>query len=513
MKRLEAHNIDNKEAILAVINSYLDNGQGYGGVPRVAPLENAAEYLESIGAHTVIKQFPVQDPDYFAEFNAFYSKTFEPTNKYCHRFHFFSESIENEEEILAYIDRMAMEADKYLGFITIRPTRSSPVAATILRSPENEHFILSKDKFVVHMAGQTFHVKGTPFLQQDNAVGACAQAAIWMALRTIRQKEGDSAFDPAQITDAATRYWAGGRVLPNREGLQITQMLEAVRFAGYSSHMISLGKPGTHLTGDYLKRAQRLIYTYIESEIPVVLALFPTPETGHAVVLIGHGWNDSNDLDIYTNIDTINAKFSIKHAVSWVDHFYIHNDNTGPYLRFDLDSGSYSLKHAAYAIPLLPSDVFMSGEEAELASSTLLIQILFGSYDPGNLKGFLEKIVLRTYLSERYKFREWVKDSSMADELKSHYRQKSMPKRVWITELNLLDGYNNAHTGNGKRIGEIIMDATGDPNDAPFLSVHINLKELGVGPIGILIDRDPVNGNNIKIIPVINDEIYSCLTR
>jgi len=508
MKRLEAHNIRSKEEILITINSYLEADQGFGGMPRVDPLESAAKYLEEIGATTVIKQFPVQDPDFFAEYNAFYSKTFEPTNKYCHRFHFFSEKIESEEDVLAYIDRMSVDEERYLGFITIRPTRSSPVAATILKSPLNEHFILSQDKFAVHLAGQTFYVKGTPFLQQDNAVGACAQAAIWMALRTIRQKEGDSAFDPAQITNAATRFWAGGRILPNREGLQIPQMLEAVRFAGYSSHMISLGRPGVPLMDEMLKRAQRLVYTYIESEIPVVLALFPTHDTGHAVVLIGHGWNDSDDMDICTNVGNI----PVKNAVSWVDHFYIHNDNTGPYIRFDLDSKTYSLKHAAYAIPLLPSDVFMSGEEAEIASSMLLDQVLSGSFEYGQKKDILGKIVLRTYLSERYKFREWVKNSSMTQELKSYYRQKSMPKRVWVTEINLLDSYNNANKGAGKRVGEIVLDVTGDPNDAPFLSIHLNMPELGVGTVGVVIDRDPIEGNKIKINPV-PDTVYSCLSR
>lgn len=509
MPRLEAHSVHDSKEILEKINLYIEADQGFGDLPRNKPLDNIADYLNNNGAATIVKQFPVQDPDFFAEFNTFYSKTFEQTNKYCHRFHFFKEPFRDDEDVLSFIDRAAACEDSYLGFITIRPTRSSPVAATILRSPLNEHFILSKDQFTVHLAGQTFTVNGTPFLQQDNAVGACAQAAIWMALRTIRQKEGDSAFDPAQITSAATRFMAGGRILPNREGLQINQMLEAVRFAGYSSHMISLGRPGELLNDEMLKRAQRLIYTYIESEIPVVLALFPPGNGGHAVVLIGHGWNDSNDQDIKVKI----CDQYVKNAVSWVDHFYIHNDNTGPYIRFDLKSDTnYSLHHAAYAIPLLPSDVFMSGEEAELATYMLLGKVLGGSFDKPVVENILGKVVLRTYLIERYKFRDWVRTSAMTNELKNYYRQKSMPKRVWVTELNIIDDYATANKGGGKRVGEIILDATGDPNDAPFLSFHLNLSIFGFGTNGVVIDRDPVNKNKIEILPF-SDGVYSCMYR
>jgi len=42
-----------------------------------------------------------------------------------------------------------------------------------------------------------------------------------MALRTLRKKEGQAAFNPAQITDAATKYAVIGRVLPNRNVINL----------------------------------------------------------------------------------------------------------------------------------------------------------------------------------------------------------------------------------------------------------------------------------------------------
>jgi len=210
------------------------------------PLKQSLAHVANLGCKTIVKQHTVQDPDFFAEYFAYYSRMFGDIDKYCHRFHFFSLPKNPKEEVLDYIDRASEDDSHYLGFITIRPVRSSPVAATILRALPNQHFLLSTDQFDVHLAGRKFSVCGTPFMQQDNAVGACAQASIWMALRTLRKKEGNSAFDPAQITSAATRFLVRGRTLPNREGLGVDQMIEAIRFAGYSPHIMQFG------TGAYL---------------------------------------------------------------------------------------------------------------------------------------------------------------------------------------------------------------------------------------------------------------------
>lgn len=152
----------------------------HGQSPRITPLTNALKLVGQLGCQAIVKQHTVQDPDFFAEYYAYYSRIFGSTEKYCHRFHFFSLAANQDEDTLHFIDRAA-DTDTYLGFITIRPVRTSPMAASILRPMPDQHFLLSSDKFDVHIAGKSFYVRGTPFMQQDNAVGACAQASIWMA--------------------------------------------------------------------------------------------------------------------------------------------------------------------------------------------------------------------------------------------------------------------------------------------------------------------------------------------
>lgn len=494
-----------------------------GKTPRWASLSATLQLLNRLDCKAIIKQYPVQDPDYYAEYSRYYSKTFASIDKYCHRFHFFScESLEVEDS-LDYLDRIhANNPSDYLGFITIRPIRSSPVAATIIKPPKGNHFVLAHDEFHVHLAGRTFSIRATPFMQQDNAVGACAQASIWMALRTLRKREGNSAFDPAQITSAATRFLTRGRTLPNREGLSVEQIIEAVRFAGYSSHIIWLKGQTEAITDKSLANSKRKIYTYVESEIPVILGLFPpSPQPGHAVVLIGHGW-DAKTQPIAIDNCTMphNSTLTMFHSVSWVNDFYVHNDNTGPYLKLKDRSDEenfYSLEQVAFAVPLLPSDVFITGEEAEVISFEVILQMIKEYLETKSdelPQTKVKPIVVRTYLSERYRFREWVaKNDNMADILKKYYREKEFPKRIWITEICLLDNYAESDKNKSNRIGEVILDPTGEPNDTPFLSAHINVSALlgKTGP-GILFDRSS-DGHGIEVLRIDDDKIYPALCR
>lgn len=63
------------------------------------------------------------------------------------------------------------------------------IGASILL-PSHDDDVTCHEQFPVHIAGRAFWVSGTPYLQQDNAVGACAQASIWIALRTQMKRVG-----------------------------------------------------------------------------------------------------------------------------------------------------------------------------------------------------------------------------------------------------------------------------------------------------------------------------------
>ena len=453
------------------------------------PLRNACQMLIGHSASTVVIQRRVHDPDFSAEYNAYYSRQFAPVGRQCARLHFYATAVRPPEQVLGFLGRSAAQ-DAYLGFITLRPVARTPVGASILSKKLSAGFIRSLDDFPVHVGGVELSVRGTPFMQQDNAVGACAQASIWMALRTLRRREGDRAHDPAQITDAATRYFINGRVRPNREGLTQLQMTEAVRAAGYSPHSIPFGTMSgsvVTMTAAQAALARIRLHAYIESEIPVLLLLFPA-SGGHAVVAIGHTWDDQAQVDPGKQVSlsyqsASGATFSITHAVTWVPAFIVNNDNAGPYQELPtVAADGYQLSQTFIAIPLLPADVFMTGEEAFQVGMEILSQLVDGlskTKTPEQIKEITDRLVVRLQLVEKRKLRKWAAKTSMPVDLSKHLRLGDLPKRVWMFELHLRDVYGQHAAGNAATlVGIVLLDPTGDAAASSVLLAYFNLPEI-----------------------------------
>lgn len=466
------------------------------------PVENCISTLIDHGATTVVIQRRVHDPDFAAEYSAYYSRQFASVSRWCTRLHFFSAPAVSGGPVLPFLDGVA--TDTYLGFLTLRPVSRAPIGASILAGALATGFLRSSDEFPVNLAGVTFNVKGTPFMQQDNAVGACAQASIWMSLRTLRKREGDRAHDPAQITDAATKYFIHGRVRPNRQGLTIDQMTEAVRAAGYSPHRIPLGTIDsatgtTNLNVGQLQMSRLHLHAYVESEIPVLLVLFP-PSGGHAVTIIGHTWTDAPTADQIITVTFTNgagSQIAFRHAVSHVPEYIVHNDNTGPYRSLPQQStlgSEYSLSSAAFAIPLLPADVFMTGEEALTFGMNLASQIfesLKVKAGANAIDAAIAGLTCRLQLAEKRKLRKWAANVTMANELREALRVIDLPRRVWVFELHASAHYGTHGTANAATlVGIVLIDPTGDVLDASLLLAHFNFPAIFGAPQGVLLKFD-----------------------
>ncbi|MEP5231567.1 MAG: hypothetical protein ABJQ78_09060 [Alloalcanivorax sp.] len=510
MDRFKTEVIDLNDPAISIAEIFASHAQS-GNIS--LPLEKTIHHLVALSAKTALIQFEVSDPDFEAEYDLYYVRWTYKVERRCVRIHFFSDEVK-EDKPLKVIDELyelSRQSNNYLGFVTLRPIQRSEQGATILRPhlhPEGSSFVVSKDRFEVNIAGRKFVVTGTPFLQQDNAVGACAQASIWMALRTLRRKIGQNAYSPAAITEAATRFGTSGRTLPNRSGLSISQIIEAVRQSGYSPHSFALkSHPHDRPNAAELAIMRLKIYPYIESGIPVLLGLSPKNQEGHAVLVIGHDWD--KNVDQYMHIDTRGPKgppnwvssaglgeLDLVDASSWINHIYIHNDNTGPYQPlFNSSTGGYSLSDALVAIPFLHKDILMDAEEAQLACYTILLSCLSKDH-----KEQLPRLVFRVYLQTRSEFRESVIESKLHDQAKEYYRLKWLPKRVWVAEINEFKDYENAPDGKAVKLGEILLDPSSDPADGHFLAVRLSKELLNLGgeearyDVGVMIDRDPFDG-------------------
>tara|TARA_R110001599_G_scaffold353676_1_gene595143 strand:+ start:180888 stop:182474 length:1587 start_codon:yes stop_codon:yes gene_type:complete len=478
----------------------LTNRDLHKKVGNLGPLASCCEMLAKAEVRTIIVQTGVHDPDFLAEFSAYYSRQFAPVPRSCTRLHFFKQVADEGQQVLDFLD--SVDKNNYLGFITLRPVIKSPIGASILSVSIVDGYMRCVDSFPVHIAGVEFHVVGTPFMQQDNAVGACAQASIWMALRTLRRREGDRAYDPAQITDAATKYFVTGRVRPNRGGLTLQQMIEAVRAAGYSSHAIPLGtwfnNNEPQMNQSEILDSLKMIHAYIESEIPVLLLLFP-PSGGHAVVAIGHTWDSNKPLQVQVPVELDDGqRLNFPHAASWVPSLVIHNDNSGPYRDFPAAAvPGYCFQHAAYAIPLLPVDVFMTGEEAMVIASVFLADLFLslkqgGIRDAAELDVLVASLTLRLLLVEKRKLRKWAATETMVPELKDKLRLMELPKRVWLLEIHQSHEYGNQADGNipNSLIGIMLIDPTADVHIMSMLLIHWNLPALLGLDHGVLLTWD-----------------------
>ena len=139
---------------------------------------------------------------------------------------------------------------------------------------------------------------------------------------------------PAQITEAATRYYLpGGRALPS-EGLTVNQLCEAIRAGGLAPIVIPATSPE-------IDRAQLLGYMR-SGFAPVLAAKTLSTREGHAVCAVG--------MKIGAVKPQTNMSLSYRDEATALEGLYLHDDRLGPYASADIynltDAESGSTKTA-----------------------------------------------------------------------------------------------------------------------------------------------------------------------
>jgi hypothetical protein len=433
--------------------------------------------MRVLGVRSLLLQDRVRDPDFFAEHQAYYLSQHKHISPLCARVHGFKTElppdVQEPDPIADLIDR-AGDGD-YAGFVTIRPLPQAPVGATILARQPNQ-IIPCVDAFPVHIAGVEFRVVGTPFLQQDNSVGACAQASMWMALRTQRKRAGNAAFNTAELTLAATRYLMEDRVFPGRRGLTIGQMLQAIRFAGHEPCVIPVAR---RVTNDWpnhkdyqpadLNASKVAIEPYVESGLPAILCMARPTGEGHAVTAVGKT-TDGPPQHVSPNVLVPSALGG--------HQFLIHNDSLGPYQRIETrqpgSTDGWMLDDVLSIIVPMPDGVTVTATEVTAAGENALNRLgpvlAAGLNVPAALQ---DGAVVRTFLMQRHSFRQHMNRSDEgAPALRFAGRSMDLPPWLWIYEVHLQDEYS---THVPSRVGLLVFDATSDVDPAEFpLLIHLN---------------------------------------
>jgi hypothetical protein len=412
--------------------------------------------------HTTAKSVFVEreyiDKDYRDTFSNYHSKRFSTPSSRCLRLHFFSDAVKRSELKDAGFDRAIAEKlnSIYLGYSVIRPTKPNCVGRTLLsplsRGPASAFACLALEK--VSILGTELEIRGFPFISQDEDVTVCAQSAIWMLLRYFsnRYSRYPETY-PFQIANL-TKDYSLGRIYPS-PGLYVWQMAEAMRQVGFA--------PVIYTRNSYIDKFDHLLYTYIESGIPVLAGT-----ENHVVVAFGHQSNFS--LSIPSGEPVFTSHFN--------QGLIINDDNRVPYqiLRKDGIAEQPGAQESEikfddivdFVVPL-PEKVFLPAEGFE----TVVTAILQKSTEFGiaTLSPFLykERLVLRLFLTSGKSFKKHLKERGMGHgAVEETYRNLPLPHFVWICEIATSDSFARHEV-----VGEVIWDATrnaSEPNG--WIAIH-----------------------------------------
>lgn len=496
----------------------------YGAGDIDVPFKHIIEHVKSLGAASAVVEPNYVDRDFIDEYSYFYSKTFKRYENKCIRVHFFSAEVDESAVAERRLDNAA-----YLGFFVLRPTDFLRVGRTILKPPikklpdigplavakeETERpgaFALCQATFTVNLYGNSLSVKGTPFMQQDKQVGACAHVGLWMAARYLHQADGYAWNSTVDIAQKATTHWIHGKDVPaGKGGLDLQQLADAVRQLDMQPLVYVKRKEAPH----WDIRPQEIIYRYVESGLPVLLLLI-LEGVGHVVCAIGHTYDHAHPMPgCYDN-------------VAFVPDMLVHNDEKGPYCELPM-WGPIALNELESILVLLPKKVFLKGEDADSKAKdqvTKLKPTYYHEYAKLTAGGTPDEklsqaqrmfdeafragtLFYRTYLTRSNKFKNWIVDNSgVSPAVKAVYCRQEMPKHVWITELSVEELLKDREPTRRLMLGEIIQDATANSYGYTTLAAHFPGCVITFNP------NAPASEPRKLIYPIADDSTYRHLSR
>jgi hypothetical protein len=249
-----------------------------GAPPETIQVSYLAGYLGSHGLciQTMLVESPYVDRHYIEEYSRYYATAFRPPASSTVRIHFFTAPL-TDEQLREWLHRavgsneqrlefQAQLQDSYRGYVVVRPLPSAPIGRSILAvysNKESRRFTTQPHR--AHLLGVELTIEGVPFQQQEVAVGACATTAMWSALTIASRATGRRGPTPYQVTEAATRHILNDRQIPADSGLDLQQILAAVRECGFS--------PLALKAADNFEAFTHSLKCYLASGIPVVLVL------------------------------------------------------------------------------------------------------------------------------------------------------------------------------------------------------------------------------------------------
>lgn len=460
-----------------------------------APAKRLKSLLLPICQSVVVEEDYI-DLDYRAGFARFYYLRHHDTEHRCRRLHFFSCQLTKEHMI-----EMPLEIKKqYLGFTVLRPFLSAHLGRSLLSGrlapviqAMGETYITCITGCRANIAGNEIKFYGTPWMEQDTLVSACASAALWMASCYMSQKYHPEfkEYCTPHITDMATRYNVElGRPMPSG-GLTVEQMMYALQEMGYEPVPYEPNSAST---------AHKICYRYVESELPVLIIL-GFQGGGHVVTAVGHTFKPQirPKIEKYTVDDK--ESFSYCHTSDFAKAFIVQDDAGGAFRLLEFVEWNQAIRRGLFrrrgwfsrkqaeelrrsfgcvavldrgtateevgllmaAIVPLPPGITLDGYGAEIRALSLVSLILSSSgIRPPNPLVFRTFLQLSNTLKDRFKPRP-----NISRILSREIRRHAMSKWVWTTEVADI----NELLTRQQAMGQVIQDCASHATSPDFFDL------------------------------------------
>ncbi len=363
------------------------------------------------------------------------------------RLSFFEGSIESND--FWDKEKHSKLQEKYRGFVVLRPTNPFIIGRSII-SPlllVSNDLSLCISKFHTTANGLKFTVKGFPHSSQDTETMSCAETTLWAIMEYFSNKYSDyQPVLPSKIINTLNKV-SSERQIPSK-GLNITQMAYALREFGFGVKIYSKAQ--------YVGQFERLLSCYIESGIPLVIAI-QGGSIGHALLGIGRESIQNNEIDNILPIVSDPASAielydfdSIKKKLVFIDDnqpVYQKASIDNPAIHYD-DIAWHNCEITYFIAPLYPK-IYLEAFEAK---NYVINFITNGPVPVINNSN----ILLRFYLASSRSFKDDIaRNETFNDDLKGILLETSMPKFIWVAEVSSKDLIKEK-----KANGMIILDAT-----------------------------------------------------
>ncbi|MCC5916501.1 MAG: hypothetical protein JJU02_04150 [Cryomorphaceae bacterium] len=276
---------------------------------------------------------------------------------------------------------------------------------------------------------------------------SCAETTLWAIMEYFSNKYSDyQPVLPSKIINTLNRV-SSERQIPSK-GLNITQMAYALREFGFGVKIYSKVQ--------YVGQFERLLSCYIESGIPIVIAI-QGGSIGHALLGIGRESIQNDEVDNILPIVSDPARAielydydSIKKKLVFIDDnqpVYQKASIDNPAIHYD-DTSWHNCEITYFIAPLYPK-IYLEAFEAK---NYVINFITNGPVPVINNSN----ILLRFYLASSRSFKDDIaKNETVNDDLKGILLETSMPKFIWVAEVS-----SKGLIKEKKANGMIILDAT-----------------------------------------------------